>query len=74
MSQQMRMSFVRGYGRLVCRNIASCWTQVRISLDTFEENGCVIDCCTDLKGGDHVGREWVFYDVGGSRSLVSTVT
>lgn len=73
MSQQMRTSFVRGYGRRVCRNTAFCWIQVRVFLDTFEGNARVIDCCTDLKGGD-VGREWVFYDVGGSRSLVSKTT
>lgn len=40
-------------------------------LDTFEGHGCVIDCYT--KGGE-AGREWIFYDVGGSRSHVSTVT
>ena len=34
---------------------------------------CVTSFRTDLKGGN-VGREWVFYDVGGSRSLVSTFT
>lgn len=38
---------------------------------TFEGHGCVIDCYT--KGGE-TGREWIFYDVGGSRSHVSTVT
>jgi hypothetical protein len=42
---------------------------------TFQGNGYVMDCCTDLKGSD-ASREWNFYDAGMmlSRSLVSTVT
>lgn len=39
-----------------------------LDLDTWM---CVIDCYT---AGGEAGREWIFYDVGGSRSHVSTVT
>ena len=52
----------------MCKNIDSCSIQVRIFiLDMFGDSECVVL-------GREAGQEWIFYDVAGSRTHVSTVT
>lgn len=65
MSQLTMTWFVRVYEQWACRSIVSCLRQVRIILCL-----CELGLLTSGQGRE-AGYEWIFYDVGGSRTHVS---
>ena len=64
-SQLTTTWFARVYGQWVCRSTVSCLRPVRVIL-------CVLVKWVLLTSGQgqEAGHEWIFYDVGGSRSHV----
>lgn len=63
-SQLMMTWFAHVYEQWACRSIVSCLRQVRIFLYI-----CVMGLLMSGQGRE-AGYEWIFYDVGGSRTHV----